>query len=68
MEQLFRPLINERFLSQDFRNATFSPNYKSGLRNSGILVAGGNILGSSKIEFYMEFFYESGQFALLILI
>ena len=62
MEQLFRPLINERFLSQDFRNATFSLNYKSGLRNSGILVAGGNILGSSKIEFYMEFFYESGQF------
>ena len=62
MERVFRPLINDRFLTQDFRNANFSLNYQSGLRDTGILVAGGSVIGSSKIEFYMEFFFESGQF------
>lgn len=62
MERVFRPLINDRFLSQDFRNANFTLNYQSGLRDTGILVAAGSVIGSSKIEFYMEFFFESGQF------
>ena len=62
MELLFEPFLNDRFLTEDFRNANFVLNYQSGLRDTGILVAVGNVVGSSKIEFYMEFFFESGHF------
>tara|TARA_B100000674_G_scaffold486866_1_gene496151 strand:+ start:340 stop:1155 length:816 start_codon:yes stop_codon:yes gene_type:complete len=62
MEQAFQPLINNRFLTQDFRDASFVLNYQSGVRDTGILVTAGNIVGSSIIEFHMEFFFESGQF------
>ncbi len=62
MEVSFQPLMNSRFIEQDFRNANYSLNYQSGIRETGILVTKGNIIGSSTIEFYMEFFYELDQF------
>ena len=42
--------LNDRFLTEDFEMRTLL-NYQSGLRDTGILVAVGNVVGSSKINF-----------------
>ncbi len=62
MERVFQPFINDRFLTHDFRTSNFELNYQSGLRDTGILVISGNIVGLSKIQFHMEFFFELGHF------
>lgn len=62
MNQMFQPILNHPFLSQDFRAARFEINYGSGIRESGLLTLNGYISGPSRIDFSMELIYESGQF------
>lgn len=62
MNESYQSFINEKFLVSDFRKANFGLNHGSGFKSSGILALNGYISGPSRVDFLMEFFFESGQF------